>query len=272
MICWAAWNNASERSHLSANKFGRLLSHLLWTAIEVQFIAWLQTKGSQVSSIIAHLINEINTRQWTHRQLSPSLAYFSNKPWKEIGNAWPRNSQCSAPFPFSLSSFSTFLFHRSTLKSKVNKLKWVLQCTVWSTLWSTFEAQAQARFGEEDYWSQDFDQEQNCAQKERIAELQNKVECHIWVKLLLRRAWRGVMEHASAPLRWSRLAMIIAVQIWRTRPVPSTRVRWAWLDRYFHCSPFPQNHPPGSTVVRLYSCQELRESSVLLQSRLHVRD
>ena len=46
-------------------------------------------------------------------------------------------------------------------------------------MWSTFEAQAQARFGEEDYWSQDFDQEQNCAQKERIAELQDKVECRI---------------------------------------------------------------------------------------------
>ena len=29
--------------------------------------------------------------------------------------------------------------------------------------------------GEEDYWSEDFDQEQNCAQKERIAELQDKV-------------------------------------------------------------------------------------------------
>ena len=28
---------------------------------------------------------------------------------------------------------------------------------------------------QEDYWSEDFDQEQNCAQKERIAELQDKV-------------------------------------------------------------------------------------------------
>ena len=80
--------------------------------------------------------------------------------------------------------------------------------------------------GEEDYWSQGFDQEQNCAQKERITELQDKVEFHIKVKLLSRRAQREVMEHASAPPRRSRLDSIIAMgKRTRTRPVLSTRVR-----------------------------------------------
>ena len=33
----------------------------------------------------------------------------------------------------------------------------------------------QARGGSDDYWDEDFDQGQNCAQKERIAELSNNV-------------------------------------------------------------------------------------------------
>ena len=106
-------------------------------------------------------------------------------------------------------------------------------------MWSTFEAQAQARFGEEDYWSQDFDQEQNCAQKERIIELQGKVRCYILSMLLPRKFRRGVMEHVSAPLRWSRLVFLItAITIRRTRPVPSTCAKCPSPDRFSSFSSF----------------------------------
>ena len=94
------------------------------------------------------------------------------------------------------------------------------------------EAQARGP-GSDDYWSEDFDQEQNCAQKERIVELQGKVECLILLKLLPRICRRGFMEHASVPHRWSRLVfLIIAIIIRRTRPVLSTCARCPSPDRF----------------------------------------
>ena len=87
-------------------------------------------------------------------------------------------------------------------------------------------SKAQARGpGSTDYWSENFDQEQNCVQKERIAELQEKVERLILVKLLPRVARMGVEDHVTAPLRWSQMVMITEIRIRRTRPVPSTCVR-----------------------------------------------
>ena len=40
---------------------------------------------------------------------------------------------------------------------------------------SALELKTQARMGNEDYWSEDFDTDQNCAERARIAELQEKV-------------------------------------------------------------------------------------------------
>ena len=93
--------------------------------------------------------------------------------------------------------------------------------------------------GNEDYWSEDFDQEQNCAQKERIVELQGKVESRILSKLLPRISRRGVLEHVSAPRRWSRLVfLIIAIIIRRTRPMLSTCARCPSADRFSSFSSF----------------------------------
>ena len=43
------------------------------------------------------------------------------------------------------------------------------------TYHSALELKTQARMGNEDYWSEDFDTDQNCAERARIAELQEKV-------------------------------------------------------------------------------------------------
>ena len=84
--------------------------------------------------------------------------------------------------------------------------------------------------GEEDYWSEDFDQEQNCAQKERIAELQDKVvksnTGYLTSELLPRDlTMKGATDcQASVTLRWSP-PVITAIRRPRTRPVPSIRAR-----------------------------------------------
>ena len=84
--------------------------------------------------------------------------------------------------------------------------------------------------GEEDYWSEDFDQEQNCAQKERIAELQDKVVKSKIGDLTLKLAFRVLTMRvatdcqASVPLRWSP-PVITVIRRPRTRPVPSIPAR-----------------------------------------------
>ena len=57
-----------------------------------------------------------------------------------------------------------------------------------STVNSNLIKLKQARGGEDDYWGQNYDQNQNCAQRERIAELKPKVESD-----------QGDIEHNSLP-------------------------------------------------------------------------
>ena len=100
-------------------------------------------------------------------------------------------------------------------------------------------SEAQARGpGNDDYWSENFDQEQNCVQKDRIAELQGKVEFQTLLKLSSRITRLGVKDHVTAHLRWSRIVfMIIEIRIRRTRHVLSTCARWPSQDRFLFLPP-----------------------------------
>ena len=117
--------------------------------------------------------------------------------------------------------------------------------------------------GNDDYWSENFDKEQNCAKKERIAELQEKVECHILSKLLPRISRRGIMDHASVPLKWSRLVfLIIPIRRRRTRLMPSTCARCPSPDRFASFSCFLLKNT--FKVQRLCDFTDVKTSGKLL--------